>query len=282
MGQTRLPTVTVGIPFYWKSDPGAFGIAIDSILKQTYPIVEIHLIQDGPIPDALSNVIIHYTSLSNHINHIVVNKNSGLAYCLNLSILLCRTQLYARMDADDYSVPDRIERQVRYLDANPDVEILGTFAKEYCRHPNEPDAQLKTVPERMTDIRNTFHYRAPMIHASVIFRHEVFARIGLYNVHYRADEDNDLWLRAIRAKVGMANLPEPLYYIGISDQVSRRATIRAVAEAAWNKLRLFTWSPRLNFLKCAFITYRLLPTNVQSIIYKKSGIGRIKSSNIIS
>lgn len=269
MQQSSLTSVTVGIPFYAKSDPAALRLAIDSILQQTYRVKHIHLIQDGPVPNILTDIVNTYTSQNSQISHLIIEKNSGLAYCLNISILNCKTPYYARMDSDDYSDPHRIEKQARYLDEHPQVEILGSFAKEYNRTPHEPDVLLKKVPETMPEIQSTFHYKAPMIHASVMYRHEVFAKIGLYNVNYRTDEDNDLWLRAIRAKVLMANIPEPLYYIGVGDQIFRRTSMLAITEASRNKFRLFTWSPKLNFLKCAFVAYRLLPTCIQASIYKR-------------
>jgi len=261
--------VTVGIAFYSKCNPNDLRVAVESVLAQTYPVEHIHLIQDGPIPPILDQLIQQLRARDPRIEHLHIEKNMGLAYCLNRSILDTNSKYYARMDADDYSHPDRLRRQIAYLEQHPSIDILGTWALEYEEEPHEAGALLKSVPLNQHEIRRIFHYKAPMIHASVVFRLTVFAEIGLYNISYRTDEDNDLWVRAIRGGVGMANLPEPLYYIGTKGQAGRRADRRALYEEALNKCKLLTLSPKLNLLKMLSIAYRLLPARVQSMIYRK-------------
>jgi len=262
-------TLTVGIPFYAGSQPDDLKIAIDSILNQTYPPQCLHLVQDGPVPDAVARVVADYVAGDARIVHLPVEKNMGLAYCLNYSILQCATRYYGRMDADDYSAPTRLEKEVGYLEEHPDIDIVSTWAYEYDSRPDEADLLLKKTPLNYAEIVSTFHYRVPLIHASVVYRRTVFANIGLYSPYYRFDEDNDMWGRALTRKVGIANIPEPLYYIGTHGQMARRANFRAVWEEAYNKLKIPTCSLKLNVLKLASIAYRLLPAGVQKMIYKR-------------
>jgi len=262
-------TLTIGIPFYARSQPDDMKVAIDSILNQTYPPQCVHLVQDGLVPDAVAHLVADYVAADARIVHLLVERHMGVAYCLNYSILHCTTEYYGRMDADDYSAPTRLEKEVNYLEEHPDIDIVGTWAYEYDSQPDEQDLLLRKEPLTYAEIADTFHYRAPLIHASVVYRLTVFANIGLYNPNSRFDEDTYLWGCALTRKVGIANIPEPLYYIGIHGQMARRAHFRVVLEESYNKLRIPTSSPKLNMLKWASIAYRLLPAGLRTMIYKR-------------
>lgn len=261
---TPLPDVTVGIPFYAKSNPAHFLEAIDSILAQSTPPAVIHLIQDGPVPDALLKIAHTIIAKRPGVEHIVIESNLGLPAALNLSISQATTAYYARMDADDISAPDRIERQVRFLEANPSIDILGTFAYEFRDNPSEAGRFLKEMPTTWKGLERFFHYRCPFIHSSVMFRRSVFSRIGRYDERFRTRQDLELWGRALRHRVGMANLDKPLLYFRVGAMIVERGSIASILREAKARYTYNTYSPRLNLLKLMVLLFRFLPIRIQT------------------
>lgn len=259
--------VTVGVPFYAGVSPSHFRAAVDSVLKQSYPPNVVHLVQDGPVPEVISELVETYTDSYSVVEHICISTNRGLSYALNTSIRQTKTPYYARMDADDICHKERLERQIGFLEAHPEVEILGTAAFEFENLPDEPGRLIKKMPECKEEIKKMAHYRTPFIHPSVVFRTRVFETIGLYEERDMVD-DVALWMEAFRRDVGVANLPDPLLYFRTSGVVGRRAHLaRAFREAAI-RLGYPTPSLRLNVLKLASILFRFLPARVQEWGYQ--------------
>ena len=106
--------LTVGIPFYDRTVPEEFILAVDSIINQTIKPYEIHLIQDGVVNSKLNQIVIGYLKKNSFIKHIKLEK-SNLATALNHSIKLTKSKYYARMDSDDISMPNRLEIQYDFL-----------------------------------------------------------------------------------------------------------------------------------------------------------------------
>lgn len=259
--------VTVGIPLYAADAPHHLRAAVDSVLNQTVQPKIIHLVQDGPIPVPLAEVIQAYVDGHEPVKHIMIPENRGLSHALNVSILQTRTRYYARMDADDICHEERLERQVAFLEENPSVEILGTAALEFVEDPHAENVTLKQMPTTKDEIQKFAHYRTPFIHPSVIFQTKVFARIGLYERRHLV-EDVALWMDAIQQDVGMANLSEPLMYYRTSGVIERRSTVSRTLREGMIRLKYCTLSPKLNALKLASIGFRFMPSKVQEWGYR--------------
>jgi len=262
------PTVTVGIPFHAGIKAEHFRQAVESILSQTLLPQQVHLIQDGPVPEELAALARSYAADHCFVQHLVIPVNSGLPYALNRSILLAGTRYYARMDADDFSHPERLKKQVVYLEQHPEIEILGTWALEFQQDPGREVGVLKKMPLERTDIESFFHYRDPFVHPSVMFRREVFAKIGLYDIRFRTNQDTELWARALKFKAGVANLPEALLYFRAEGIVKKRANLNSVARLVKARYRYNTWSLKYNFLKAVSLLFRLLPPRLQEWGYR--------------
>lgn len=261
-------TVTVGIPFHAGIKAEHFQQALESILSQTLLPQQVHLIQDGPVAEELAGLARSYAAAYRFIQHLVIPVNSGLPYALNLSILGSGTRYYARMDADDISHPRRLQKQVVYLEQHPEIDILGTWALEFQQDPEGEAGVLKKMPLERTDIESFFHYRDPFIHPSVMFRREVFARIGLYDTRFRTNQDTELWARALKFKVGVANLPEALLYFRAEGVVKKRANLNSVYRLVKARYRYNTWSLKYNVLKVISLLFRLLPPRFQEWGYR--------------
>ena len=190
-------------------------------MAQTLCPDEVHLIQDGLIPEELNKLVESYVKSFPHVKHLVIENNAGIAYAINYSLLNTLSTYYARMDSDDIAHPQRLEKQVTYLDEHQDIDILGTWAIEFEKDPFSEKCFIRQLPTEQSDIEAMFHYRNPFVHPAVVFRRSVFAKIGLYNIKF-VDEDLELWSRAFQKKVKTANLSEALLYYRFSGSSKRR------------------------------------------------------------
>ena len=261
--------ITVGIPFHQGSNSEHFRTAVDSILSQELLPTEIILIQDGPVSRDLENLVKDYTTTCPLIKHELIPENLGLAHGLNLSILKTTTEYYARMDADDIAHPERLKKQLDFLENHLEIDILGTWAIEFEECPISGQGITRKPPIDKTHIYSMIHYQNPLIHPSVMFRRTVFAKIGLYDINFKRDQDLELWGRAIRMNIGIANIPEVLMYYRNTGVLKRRSDLKRVFNMARIRYRYNTWSLRLNILKILTIIFPLLPIYIQAWGYKK-------------
>ena len=259
--------LTVGVPFYIESNPEHLKLAIDSTLNQTLLPDSIHLIQDGPITEELELLVKKYSKKYSNIEVLSLPKK-GLPYALNQSILKSKTKYYARMDADDISFETRFEKQVNYLETNFDVDIVGGWVVEFKDSHKKETGYLNKRPNNKKKIVEYFHYMSPLIHPTVIFRVEVFKKIGFYNEKFYTGQDLELWGRALRAKVNMSNIQEPLLYLRVQGRQERRSHLLAVKRQIKARYSYNTLSIRLNILKLASIFFRLLPEKIKIWCYR--------------
>jgi glycosyltransferase involved in cell wall biosynthesis len=178
--------------------------ALKSIINQTYIDWELIVVDDGST-DSSREIIKSYASQDNRIILVENKTNLGLAASLNSGISIARGKYIARMDADDESLPHRLERQTAFLDLNPNVDVLGTAAV----YIDSRGHTIKKVflAEWHEDILARMLRTCPVIHPSVMMRREFIEMMGGYDNSTRRAEDHDLWLRA-RGMAKFHNLPE--------------------------------------------------------------------------
>ena len=260
--------ITVGIPFYSKTIIDEFILAIDSILEQSLKPYEIHLIQDGNISVELKKVVERYLNNNNCIKHIKLNK-SNLSTVLNHSIKLTKTKYYARMDSDDISMPNRLRNQYNFLEKNPSIYILGSWAIEFLKDINDRSNFIKKVPDDYSDIIKFYHYRNPLIHPTVIFRKDLFDIVGYYNEELSSDQDLELWGRSINFKLGISNIQEPLLYHNVNGVHDRRTRLSSIRNQIFSRYLVSTSSFKLNILKILAICFRFMPRFIIEYGYRK-------------
>ena len=132
---------------------------------------------------------------------------AGLAVALNRALARARAPLVARLDADDVALPARLERQRAFLQAHPEVGLLGTAARVVDESGRDVDDH--PPPEDDRAIRRALIRRNPFVHSSVMLRRALVSAVGGYDVSFAVAQDYDLWLR-LSAVTRMANLAEPL------------------------------------------------------------------------
>ena len=197
------PRVTVLMPVY--NGAKYLKEAIDSILSQSYADFEFLIINDGSTDHSLE-IIKSYSD--NRIHLINNDENIGVARSLNKGIQLARGEFIVRMDADDISLPNRIMRQVEYMDKNLGIGISGTWLKHIIQ--NDIDNLIWKFQTDPNMIRFLLLFYNPMGHNTVILRKKFFISNKLfYRPSYETAEDYDLWVRA-SFFFPITNIPEVL------------------------------------------------------------------------
>ncbi|TAH05457.1 MAG: glycosyltransferase [Sphingobacteriales bacterium] len=199
------PLVSILIPVY--NTAAYLTRAIQSILEQQYPSMEIILINDGST-DASETIIQSFQDP--RIRYVKNEQNLGLVYTLNKGIDLSAGKYIARMDGDDMCLPGRITQQVAYLEAHPEVGVLASRVSLI----NEMDKPIgnwaadeqNTTPEQ---IRGFLPKDNCLAHPSIMAKAEMLKKYK-YRSEQSQAEDYDLWLRMAADGVVIHKLPDEL------------------------------------------------------------------------
>lgn len=222
---------------YENDNPIFFDCALKSIsLKQTLKPNQIVIIKDGPCSKKIDEIIMKYSGLLTNIRfNIIENKdNLGLAASLNKGIDVCEYEWIARMDADDIAVSNRFELQIRYLQENPDIDIVGGAISEFLNVPEDikSDRYLPLIHEEICQFAK---HRTPMNHMSVLYRKKEVVNAGKYDTSYGKLEDYKLWVDMIIKGAKFANVKDILIYVRIGNGfINRRSNKKEISD--WDKL----------------------------------------------
>lgn len=198
------PTVTVVMAVH----DGEYTVsaAVGSVLGQTLEDWEFVIVNDAST-DGTGRVLQDIADQDGHERITVLSNQQqrGLAYSLNRALDMAGGKYIARMDADDVALPERLERQVAFLDAHPEVDVLGTAAR--YRVASGADDVMR-MPEWHEEIVRLLPRLNPLIHPTVMARVEFFRR-NRYDEFIQRGQDYELWARtAERAR--FHNLPDVL------------------------------------------------------------------------
>lgn len=190
--------------------------AIESILTQRYEDFEFIVINDGSTDDSAATIAAYPDRRLRMVDH---RTQAGLAARLNEGFAAATGRYIARMDADDISLPDRLARQIEFMQAHPQVGACGTWVEVA----GEGLRQRWEYPVSHNAIHARLLFDCAMAHPTVLFdrAHLHKARLS-YDSSYPCAQDYDLWCRAVQ-ELSLANLPEVLLVRRLHDgQVGRR------------------------------------------------------------
>lgn len=185
------PMVSVLLPCY--NSERYIEQALVSILDQTYINLEVIVIDDCSTDNSLS-IIEYYANADIRVKLIRNTENKKLITCLNIGISYAAGKYIARMDADDISLPCRIQKQVEFLERHPEYAICGCNAF----HINERNKIIgqSFLPQSNDEIKAFSKYYSPFYHPAVVIRSEVLKKMS-YSSNYLYVEDYELWLRLL-------------------------------------------------------------------------------------
>jgi glycosyltransferase involved in cell wall biosynthesis len=203
--------VSVVFPFY--NEEKYIGTAIESIINQSYKHLEILMINDGST-DRTPEIVNSYAEKDSRIKVINIPINKGLINSLNTGIAAATGEYIARMDADDISAPDRIEKTMNAFNENPEIELI---CAANCMINVDGKVLICKVPKATSvkAIKFVAFFVTPVVHGCVMAKSWVFKE-NPFNMDYIHSEDYELFSRLCLKGVKMLNLTEPLYFLRLN------------------------------------------------------------------
>jgi len=194
--------------------------SIDSILNQTCKSFEFIVINDGSKDNSL-DILLEYQTKDNRLL-IVSQNNIGLTRSLNRGIKLAASEYIARQDADDISLPARLEKQLNYMENHPEVAVIGCLGDVFSV--NGVLRTSKDLKYSREGIKRHLASKNLFMHGSAMMRKSCLAKVGFYREFFRHSQDYDLWLR-LSQYFDIDILPEHLY--------KYRVTPDAISVSRW-------------------------------------------------
>ncbi len=216
--------------------------ALDSILNQTYQRMEIIVINDGS-KDGTMSILQEYIRRDSRIV-LISRENRGLVASLNESIQIAHGEYIARMDADDISHPDRIEKQVAYLNLHKDIFLLGSNynliyeegLSEERRKRHDGTHRRSQAPIDASNCFLSINETMKFIHPTIMMRKELFDIVGRYR-DFKI-EDLELYFRVGASGLGIAKIEEPLLEYRAREESKSWADTRAEQSAEIMDMKL--------------------------------------------
>ena len=218
-GGEKYPKYSVLMTVYAKEKPEYLKEAIDSIFNQTVKPSEFVLVEDGPLNEGLYSVIEKFKK-NPIFKAITLKENQGSGPASAAGILVCSNEWIARLDSDDYSVRDRIEKQFAELEKDPELDVIGANVIE-IETDNPANQQKVILPEKDKEIRKFTGRRCPFRTSAILFKKEIVLKAGNYRAFHRV-EDYDIFARIVACGAKSMNVQEFLSYMRIDKNYYRR------------------------------------------------------------
>jgi glycosyltransferase involved in cell wall biosynthesis len=218
MTAAERPFCSVVIPAYQAAE--FIAQAIDSVLAQSYRDFEVIVVNDGSTDDT-AGVVRNYNGRVRYIEQ----DNGGPAVARNTGIAAARGDMLAFLDADDWWAPNRLERCVEELLAQPDIDVVTTDA--FLVEGDTPTANRWYGDLGNYEFPPPAQQLSSMIDCNFMFTSTLLpralvTRVGGFDPAYLGTEDYDLWIRMLRAGARFALIREPLSYYRVrSESLSR-------------------------------------------------------------
>ena len=177
--------------------------AIESILNQTFTDFEFIIVNDGSTDNSLEIIKSYDDERIKIINN---EQNIGLTKSLNKALKQARGEYIARQDADDVSLPNRFEEQMKYFDKHPEVALLGTSVSYIDENGKITGKYSVLANPRIHNFLKDNQFK----HGSTMFRKEIVNKLGGYNELFKYSQDYELWLR-ITEHFEVAGIAQILY-----------------------------------------------------------------------
>jgi len=196
---------------------------LESLISQTITDIEI-IVVNGGVDEATQQLLTRYSSEDDRIK-VFNQQEPGIAAARNQAMTLATGKYCAVADADDISLPTRLERQVAFLETHPEISLCGAWIMTIGDQPG----QVRKTPLDDAMIRAQMIFLCPFAHSSVVWRQEEINRTGqIYMLE--SSEDYDLWARLL-PHIRFANLPETLVHYRI--HAGQRSNYVEVSDQNW-------------------------------------------------
>lgn len=257
---------------YQGDNPDYLLLSLESMINQTLVPSEIVLVKDGQLTKELDRVIEDIASRFNSLKIVSLERNVGLGLALNEGLKHCESDLVARMDADDYSLPNRCEEQVKLFMSNPNLVVTSCSVEEFVDELSNV-VGYRTLPITNEEIYRFAKRRDPFNHPSTMYRKTKVLEVGGYG-NYRKNQDTDLWIKLLSNNVECYNTNIPLVKFRFDEQTYKKRKSWLNTKILIN-LRYKAWREGFNsfwdflFVAGTQLGIYILPIEFQRIIYKK-------------
>lgn len=264
---------SVLMSLYRKENPEYLRASLDSMLNQTAPPDEIVLVEDGPLTEALYEVLDEYQKrYPKLLRRYRMKQNLGLGLALNYGLKVCRNELIARMDTDDISKPERCRKQLERFAQRPDLAIVSCHVEEFVGDPSNVTAcrRVPVVPEQIYQFGKR---RSAFNHPAVMYRKSRVLEQGGY-ADLKRNQDVDLFGRMLYAGNKAENIDEALLWFRSSDEHARR---RKSWENTWSYIAVIKKFWKMGYagffdyalVAAAQLMMYLMPVRLQNCVYKR-------------
>jgi glycosyltransferase involved in cell wall biosynthesis len=271
---------SVSMCVYKNDNPEHFHQAIESIINQTILPNEIVLVVDGPIPPSIDHIIKLYEK-EDFFNVIRLPENVGHGNARRMGLENCTYEIVALMDADDISLPDRFEKQIRCFKEDNSLSIVGGNIEEFIETPNNIIG-IRAVPEKDKEIKEYLKKRCPLNQVTVMFKASEVEAAGGY-IDWFNEEDYYLWIRMFQNNAVFKNLNDTLVYVRVGNEMySRRGGWKYFSSEA--KLQKYMLNNKIinviDFVinvSLRFVVQVLMPNKVRGLVFAR--FARTKTSH---
>ena len=215
-----LPKYSVLMSVYHKENPEYFKLAMESMFNQSYKLSELILVCDGELTPKLDEYIDYFQKNYNDVLKVVrLPENKGLANALNKGLEYCTNEYVARMDTDDISLNNRMEKQLSaMLEHNADL-CSGTI-EEFETDPSVVSS-VKALPKSHEEIAEYSRSRNPFNHPCMVYKKSAVKAVGGYE-QYPFFEDYHLWVKMLNNGCIGYNLADTLLKMRTGDGMYNR------------------------------------------------------------
>ena len=263
---------SVLISIYFKEQPQHFNTCIESIWDfQTLKPSEIIMVEDGPLTPELDEAIAQWQNkIGKALKITKLAKNVGTGKAKNIGLQQCSHEIVCIVDTDDISVLDRFEKQIKILNDDPELIVLGGQITEFADDISLPSG-IRRVPLTNLELCNYAKRQSPFNNMTIAYRKTKILEVGGYQ-HHLWMEDYNLFLRVIAQGCKIQNLPDNLVYARIDNGMHARRKgleyIKSEKQLLNLKKELKLQNPiHANMLFLIRSVFRLMPSSVLGKIY---------------
>lgn len=248
--------------------------AVDSIIAQTYQNWVLICCDDGSVDGTLA-ILKEYQKADPDRFVVITNpENKKLQFSLNHCLEYVETELVARMDADDWCTPDRLEKQVRFLKEHPEYDLVGTGVAV-----SDGEKQIASIVKTAVPTRETMLKDNAFSHATIMTYKRVYDALGGYSLEPWVErvEDVDLWCRFLAAGFKGYNMPDELYFILEDENAVKRRTLRARLNSARTRrcgYKLMGFSGWVCIKPYILVLYALVPNGLYKWVHHRRLTGK--------
>ncbi|MBQ7410042.1 MAG: glycosyltransferase [Clostridia bacterium] len=269
---TNAINYSVLMSVYYKDNKDWLIESIESMMNQTIKTNDFVIVKDGKLNEELNFVISEYCKkYSDIFNIIELSENIGLGPALAIGVKQCKNEYIARMDSDDISRKDRIEKELKIIQEY-NLDMVGSNIAEFTGDIKNIRA-YRVLPEKHNEIIKFAKKRNPFGHPSMLLRKSKILEAGNYRTYYLC-EDYDMWIRLFNVNAKAYNIQENLVYMRVSDDFYKRRGgikyLKSILKFKTEQVKNGFFSKKDYIISSsASIITCLMPNFIREIIYKK-------------